>query len=153
MKLKNIETKARIIIKEVEIEANLSVTVAYLKYSDRQVTNKERKRQKLLKEFDEGVISFQLGRFGLTRQDLMLVLQSKSELKQQYERSLQTFDHFKDMKPDQIDVYISKFNTESMKTIYKKYLAYLRYLTYHQTKTIQSLLERFSKHIEVLTNE
>ena len=67
MKLKNIETKARIIIKEVEIEANLSVTVAYLKYSDRQLTNKERKRQKLLKEFDEGVISFQLGRFGLTR--------------------------------------------------------------------------------------
>lgn len=67
MKLKNIETKARIIIKEVEIEANLSVTVAYLKYSDRQLTNKERKRQKLLQEFDEGVISFQLGRFGLTR--------------------------------------------------------------------------------------
>jgi hypothetical protein len=139
VKLKDIETMARTIVREVEIEANLSVTVAYLKYSDRQLTNKERKRQKLLQEFDEGVISYQLGRFGLTRQDFMRVLESKSELKKQYERSMQTFDQFKDRKPEQLDVYISKFNPESMKTIYKKYLAYLRYLTYHQTKTIQSL--------------
>jgi hypothetical protein len=92
LKLKDIETKARTIVREVEIEANLSVTVAYLKYSDRQLTNKERKRQKLLQEFDEGVISYQLGRFGLTRQDFMRVLESKSELKKQYERSIQSFD-------------------------------------------------------------
>ena len=76
MKLKDIETKARTIVREVEIEANLSVTVAYLKYSDRQLTNKERKRQKLVQEFDEGVISYQLGRFGLTRQDFMRLLES-----------------------------------------------------------------------------
>ena len=52
---------------------------------------------------------------------------------------MQPFNQFKDKKPEQLDVYISKFNAESMKTIFKKYLAYLRYLTYHQTKTIQSL--------------
>ena len=65
-KLKDIETKARIILKELEIEASLSVNIAYLKYSERQLTKKERKRQKLIKEFEEAVLAYLVGRFGLS---------------------------------------------------------------------------------------
>ena len=35
LKLREIETRVRIILKEIEIEANLSVNVAYQKYSER----------------------------------------------------------------------------------------------------------------------
>lgn len=40
-----------------------------------------------------------------------------------------------------------------MKTIYKKYLGYLRYLTYHETKNIYDYSKRFALHFEILANE
>ena len=47
---------------------------------------------------------------------------------------LASFDSFKERKPEPLDVYISKFNAQSLKTIYRKYLAYIRYLIFEATK-------------------
>lgn len=40
-----------------------------------------------------------------------------------------------------------------MKTIYKKYLGYLRYLVYHEIKDIVDYSKRFQLHFEILSNE
>lgn len=44
---------------------------------------------------------------------------------------MKQFNYFKDNKPEPLEIYISKFNSASLKIIYKKYLAYLRFLCYH----------------------
>jgi|LauGreDrversion4_2_1035121.scaffolds.fasta_scaffold99048_3 hypothetical protein len=66
---------------------------------------------------------------------------------------LSSFDTFKEKKPEPLDIYISKFNTQSLKTIYRKYLAYLRYLVFQTVKEYRDLHERFERHFSILTEE
>jgi hypothetical protein len=40
-----------------------------------------------------------------------------------------------------------------MKTVFKKYLAYVRYLSFHALKYINNYSERFDAHLKILTNE
>ena len=66
---------------------------------------------------------------------------------------LTPFETFKESKPEPLDVYISKFNTQSLKVIYRKYLAYLRYLVFQATKDHRDYHERFQRHLEIVTDE
>jgi hypothetical protein len=63
------------------------------------------------------------------------------------------FDNFKDRKPEPQEVLISKFNSASLKTIYKKYLCYIRYLVYTQTNSLYDYSSRFDAHMTILSCE
>ena len=71
----NIE-KMKIIIKELEIEANFSQTVAHIKYRDKHIQNKERKRQALANEFLHQVVPYYLKKHGLSTADMQTLLMS-----------------------------------------------------------------------------
>jgi hypothetical protein len=66
---------------------------------------------------------------------------------------LSHFDSFKEKRPEALDIYISKFNTQSLKTIYRKYLAYLRYLVFQEVREYRDMHERFERHFSILTDE
>jgi hypothetical protein len=44
----------------------MAAQVAHLKYQDRQIMNKERKRQKFVSEFEEMVLAHEAKRFGFS---------------------------------------------------------------------------------------
>jgi len=44
-RMKEMEGKVKIILKELEIEANFTLKFAFMKYQNKQVQNKDRKRQ------------------------------------------------------------------------------------------------------------
>jgi hypothetical protein len=84
----------------------------------------------------------------MTREQLL-----QSTLKGEYESMLAQFSTFKEQRPEQMDIYISKFNAQSMKVIYTRYLAYIRYLIFRATKDTRDYHERFSKHLEIVTDQ
>lgn len=71
----NIE-KLKIIMKELEIEANFSQTVAHVKYRDKHLQNKERKRQALANEFLHQVVPCYLKKHGLSSADMQTLIMS-----------------------------------------------------------------------------
>lgn len=127
----------------MEIEANFSATVYHLKYRERQIQNKERKRQQLVNEFIYGTCVPYLAKHGLALEALE---EHKASL-------LGQFESFKERRPEPLDIYISKFNTQSLKTIYRKYLAYLRYLVFQEVREYRDMHERFERHFSILTEE
>ena len=53
-------------MKEIQIDANFALSVSFLKYKDKQLTNKERKRQQLVNEFIHGIVRYYLQKQGMT---------------------------------------------------------------------------------------
>ncbi|CDW84137.1 UNKNOWN [Stylonychia lemnae] len=145
--------KIKVILQELMVEANFSLNVAFLKYKDKQLKNSEQKKQQQIEEFKGELLEYWLNKRGVQNYDFEQIVQDQNELKSIYESIMKQFESYKDRKPEQIDIYISKFNTASMKTIYKKYLGYLRYLTYHHTKDTYDYTKRFTIHYDILTNE
>jgi hypothetical protein len=145
--------KFKVLLKELEIEASLSVSIAHIKYRDKNLMNKETKKQQLINEYKESIVSYYLSKFSLSKEEMETILKEDSALKGRYDSFLAPFESFKERKPEQLDIYISKFNSKSMKIIYKKYLAYLRYLVYHATKDHRDYHERFSLHLAILADE
>lgn len=47
---------------------------------------------------------------------------------------IQEFKNFKDKKQSENELLIDKVNSQSMKIVYKKYLAYVRYLVFQKTR-------------------
>lgn len=68
-------------MRELEIEANFTVTVAHLKYRDKTVLNKERKRQQILNEFMQGVVTYYLGKQQLTNDQMQAAIEKDFGLK------------------------------------------------------------------------
>lgn len=64
--LKEAEAKVQVILKELQIEAHFTLSVAHLKYKDKQVQNKERKRQQIQSEFAAQVVAYYLIKNGLS---------------------------------------------------------------------------------------
>ena len=64
-----------------------------------------------------------------------------------------SFDYFAEKKPQVLEVALSKYNAANMKVVFKKYFAYVRYLTFHETKEISDYSQRFEKHMQILRNE
>eukprot|EP00347_Sterkiella_histriomuscorum_P006978 403350715 len=114
---------------------------------------KIKKRDRMREEFKGEVLQFWLNKRGINLDELNQVLINEDSLKLQFDKILNQFDGFKDKKPEPLDIYISKFNQASMKTIYKKYLGYLRYLVYHEVRDVLDYPKRFQLHFEILANE
>jgi hypothetical protein len=74
-------------------------------------------------------------------------------LSAQYTLLTSQFDHFKERKPESMEIFISKLNPQSLKTVFRKYLAYVRYLTYHASKDTEAYHVRFLKYLEILQSE
>lgn len=79
--MKEMEGKVKIIMKELEIEANFSLKVAFKKYQNKQVQNKDRKRQQLVTEFTSQVTQHYLHKQHLTHNDFEAVLAANATLR------------------------------------------------------------------------
>lgn len=94
-------------------------------------------------EFNEGIVKYHMRRAGLDvskdLRDIIMETREKcnasekiviAEIWGQYEWIVGQFETFKERKPEQIDIHIGKFTSQSLKVIYRKYLSYIRYLVF-----------------------
>jgi hypothetical protein len=93
------------------------------------------------------VVNWYAMRHGFTLEEFEALIQEDLGLSAQYTLLTSQFDHFKER------IIISKLNPQSLKTVFRKYLAYVRYLTYHASKDTEAYHVRFLKHLEILQNE
>ena len=141
-------------MREIAIEANLSLSVVHLKYKEKNLESPQTKAQHLLQEFEQQVVVHLAQRHNLDGlAEFLSILDWQPDIKVQYECIRADFAKFKERKPEPMDIFIQKFNSSSLKTIYKKYLAYLRFLVYSRTKNMSTYQERFNEHASVISNE
>jgi len=75
------------------------LNVAYLKYKDKALIDKDVKKQQLLDDFKSCYLEQFPQRYMLTYERFGLVLQQSPQLETQYMSLLKQFDKFKDSKP------------------------------------------------------
>lgn len=118
--------------------------------------NQQRKKQKLICEFNEGIVKYHLKKAGIdASKDLRdIIMEARAqcsasekiligEIWGQYEWIMGQFETFKERKPEQMDIHIGKFSSQSLKVIYRKYLSYIRYLVFQRCKDNRDYHLRF----------
>lgn len=81
-----ITEKVRLVLKEIEIEASLTLNVCYQKYRDKQLQNRETKRQQLTNEFIGSVVKHFLGKQQITFSEMTNVFANNAEMKTKYDK-------------------------------------------------------------------